>query len=251
MSQGRGLDVLVVDDEKPALDELSYLLARDDRIGTVTTCQSATDGLRILRETEVDCVFLDIKMPGLSGIEFAEVLGRFKEPPPVVFVTAHDQHAIDAFAVDAVDYLLKPVRADRLAEAIRRVVGGSERERSDPTTDLQVPVERGGVTRFINRSDITHVVAQGDYARLHTIAGDSYLVRTPLTTLEEDWRTAGFWRIHRSMLVSLAHIGGVRIDAGKCTVLVGDAELPVARRHTRELRDVLTQRARTGTMRGE
>ncbi|UMG94024.1 LytTR family DNA-binding domain-containing protein [Nocardioides sp. TF02-7] len=237
-----GLRVLVVDDEQPALDELGFLLRADDRVGEVITCRSATDGLRTLRETDVDAVFLDVQMPGLSGLELAEVLGRFKQPPPVVFVTAHEQHAVDAFDLHAVDYVLKPVRAERLAEAVRRVVSGSDR-RPAPD-DAQIPVERAGVTRFVDRGDITHVEAQGDYARLHTDGGESYLVRIPLSTLEEEWRPAGFWRIHRSLLVALAHVDEVRTDGGRCTVVVRGVELPVARRHTRELRDVLVRRAR-------
>jgi DNA-binding LytR/AlgR family response regulator len=238
------LRVLVVDDERPALDELAYLLARDDRVGEVVTSDSATEGLRILREVDVDVVFLDVQMPGLTGLELAQVLARFRTPPPIVFVTAHEEHAVQAFELQAVDYVLKPVRADRLAEAVRRVVEGSER--AAPSQDSQVPVERGGVTRFISRSDITHVEAQGDYARLHTAAG-SHLVRTPLSTLEEEWASAGFVRIHRSLLVSLAHVRELRADAGRCTVCVdgpsGGTELVVSRRHTRELRDLLLRRA--------
>ncbi len=106
MSLDHLLRVLVVDDEQPALDELSFLLEADDRIAEVVTAVTATEGLRILRETDVDAVFLDIQMPGLSGLELAEVLGRFKEPPSVVFVTAHEQHAVDAFELHAVDYVL-------------------------------------------------------------------------------------------------------------------------------------------------
>ena len=243
MTAGAGLRVLLVDDEQPALDELGYLLSADERVGEVVTAVTATEGLRILRETDVDAVFLDIQMPGLTGLELAEVLRRFKEAPPVVFVTAHEQHAVEAFDLDAVDYVLKPVRADRLAEAVRRVISGPAR-RPVPQ-DTQIPVERGGVTRFVDRGDISYVEAHGDYARLHTRSGDAYLVRTPLSTLEEDWRSAGFHRIHRSLLVALAHIDELRTDAGRCTVLVGGAELPVARRHTRELRDVLVRRGRS------
>jgi DNA-binding LytR/AlgR family response regulator len=236
------LRVLVIDDEQPALDELGFLLAADERIGEVVTAATATEGLRILRETDVDAVFLDIQMPGLSGLELAEVLGRFKEAPPVVFVTAHEQHAVEAFDLDAVDYVLKPVREERLAEAVRRVISGTGR-RPDPA-DTQIAVERGGVTRFVDRGDVSYVEANGDYARLHTRSGDAYLMRIPLSTLEEDWRSAGFHRIHRSLLVALAHIDELRTEGGRCTVVVGDEELPVARRHTRELRDVLVRRAR-------
>jgi DNA-binding LytR/AlgR family response regulator len=238
--------VLVVDDEKPALDELAYLLAAEPRVTDVVTSASATDALRILQEGAVDAVFLDIQMPGLTGLELAQVLSRFRSPPPVVFVTAHEQHAVEAFDLHAVDYVLKPVRADRLAEAVRRVVSAVEGggESAPARDDAQVAVERGGVTRFINRCDITHVEAQGDYARLHT-ATESHLVRSPLTTLEEEWASAGFVRIHRSLLVSLSHVAEVRMDGGRCTVVVGapgqqhGVELGVSRRHTRELRELL------------
>ena len=237
------LKVLVVDDERPALDELAFLLARDERIGEVLTSASATEGLRILHEIDVDAVFLDVQMPGLTGLELAQVLARFRTPPPVVFVTAHEEHAVDAFEVHAVDYVLKPVRADRLAEAVRRVVEGVAPARA--VEDDQVAVERGGVTRFISRADITYVEAQGDYARLHTSAG-SHLLRTPLTTLEEEWGAAGFVRIHRSLLVALPHVQEVRTEAGRCTVVVDGTELGVSRRHTRALRDLLVRRNRPG-----
>ena len=97
MSRHGGLRVLVIDDERPALDELSFLLLEDERVADVLTCDSATDALRMLREQEVDCVFLDIQMPGLTGLELAQVLSRFRTPPPVVFVTAHEGHAVEAF----------------------------------------------------------------------------------------------------------------------------------------------------------
>jgi len=234
-----GLKVLVVDDERPALDELAYLLGEDPRVHGVLTTDSATEALRILQDLEVDAVFLDIQMPGLSGLELAQVLARFRTPPPIVFVTAHEQHAVDAFDLRAVDYVLKPVRAERLAEAVRRIVDGGPSPAG--AGDIQIPVERAGVTRFVNRSDISYVEAQGDYARLHT-NGDSYLVRVPLTTLEEEWGPAGFVRIHRSLLVSLAHVDEVRMESGRCSVVVAGRELQVSRRHTRTLRELLTRR---------
>jgi DNA-binding LytR/AlgR family response regulator len=237
------LRVLVVDDERPALDELQYLLDQDDRVGEVVACQSATDALRTLHEREVDAVFLDIQMPGLTGLELAQVLQRFRTPPPVVFVTAHEAHAVDAFDLRAVDYVLKPVREERLAEAVRRILEGDRT--AAPVEDLQIPVELGGVTRFVDRRDVTHVEAQGDYARLHTEEG-THLIRVPLTTLEEEWRGAGFVRIHRSLLVALGHVREVRMEQGRCTVAVGPrgatTDLVVSRRHTRELRELLGRR---------
>jgi DNA-binding LytR/AlgR family response regulator len=209
-------------------------------VRAVRTTDTATEALRILHEADVDAVFLDIQMPGLSGLELAQVLTRFKRPPPIVFVTAHDEHAVEAFDLRAVDYILKPVREERLAEAVRRVIEGSGLLQA--TGDEQIPVERGGVTRFVNRSDIRYVEAHGDYARLHTAEG-THLLRAPLAQLESAWASAGFVRIHRSLLVSLAHVDQVRMDSGRCTVTVGEAELTVSRRHTRELRDLLTRRS--------
>ena len=184
MNRPTPLRVLVIDDERPALDELAFLLERDPRVGGVLTSDSATDALRVLQDLSVDAVFLDISMPGLSGLELAQVLARFRTPPPVVFVTAHEQHAVEAFDLNAVDYVLKPVREERLAEAVRRVVEGASSARA--VEDDQVAVELGGVTRFISRADIRYVEAQGDYARLHTADG-SHLLRTPLAT----WRSSG------------------------------------------------------------
>jgi DNA-binding LytR/AlgR family response regulator len=238
------LTVLVVDDERPALEELRWLLGRDERIETVLSCDSATEALRLLQERGVDAVFLDIRMPGLSGVDLARVLSRFKVPPPVVFVTAHDDHAVDAFELGAVDYVLKPVRDDRLAEAVRRVVGA--RTGGPALVDDDIAVELGGVTRFVPRSSVGYVEAQGDYARLHTDT-ESHLVRVPLSTLEERWADAGFLRIHRSLLVNGRHVREVRSEAGRASVVVdgpdGPVELQVARRHTRDLRDQLVRRS--------
>ena len=242
-SQHGLLRVLVVDDERPALDELAWLLQRDPRVDSVLTTDSAAEALRVLQEQQVDAVFMDIRMPGLTGLELARVLSRFRTPPPVVFVTAHDDHAVDAFELNAVDYLLKPVREDRLSEAVRRIVEAPAN--GGQPDDDNIAVELGGVTRFVSRAEVRYVEAQGDYARLHTAAG-SHLLRVPLTSLEEEWREAGFVRIHRSLLVALPHIEEVRMDAGRCTVVVAGEELGVSRRHTRELRDLLVRRPRPG-----
>lgn len=237
------LRVLVVDDERPARDELTFLLQRDPRVGRVHAADSAAEALRVLQEDDVDAVFCDIRMPGLSGLELAQVLARFREPPRVVFVTAYEDHAVEAFELDVVDYLLKPVRESRLAEAVRRVVDAAA---SVPeAVEDSIPVELGGVTRFVRLSDVRYVEAQGDYTRLHTPGGNP-LIRVPLATLEEEWRDAGFVRIHRSHLVALAHVSEVRSDGGRVTVVVDGEELAVSRRHTRELRDLLVRRARPG-----
>ena len=126
-----GLRVLVVDDEQPVRDELTYLLAGDPRVARVDTAASGAEAIRALATRSVDVVFLDIAMPGLDGLEVAGLLIDRPTPPRIVFVTAHDEHAVDAFDLDAVDYLLKPVRPERLFEAVRRVVASGDDASAD------------------------------------------------------------------------------------------------------------------------
>lgn len=239
------LSVLAVDDEPPALAELAYLLEQNEHVGQVLTAGDGAAALRLLEQQHVDTVFLDIRMPGLSGLDLARVLARFRRPPAVVFVTAYDDHAVTAFDLNAVDYVMKPYRRERLFEAIRRATDAvsDARAAGDDGDDETISVELGGVTRFIRRSEVAYVSAQGDYARLHTADGGSHLLRMPLATLEDRWAPAGFVRIHRSYLVALTSIEELRADAGRYTVVIGETTLPVSRRHTRELRDRLVRRA--------
>jgi DNA-binding LytR/AlgR family response regulator len=238
-----GLRALAVDDEPLQLDELAFLLRADERVGEIRTATDATEALRHLRDATVDVVFLDIRMPGLDGLELARVLRRFARPPAVVFVTAHDDRAVDAFELGAADYLLKPLRAERLAESLRRVL--SSRAPNPAPQDEVIPVELGGRTRLLPRSEVHWVEAQGDYARLHTADG-SHLVRISLALLAERWADAEFVRIHRSYVVALRRITELRVTASGHSVVVDGRELPVSRRHTRELKDRLVRVARTG-----
>ncbi|MHA6791967.1 LytR/AlgR family response regulator transcription factor [Pseudonocardia bannensis] len=273
-----GLVVLAVDDEEPALEELAYLLNEDARVGTVLKASDATEALRILNSrqgardasaqqlpgrgashpvtgtrvaerTDVEVVFLDIRMPGLDGLELARVFSSMAQPPSVVFVTAHDDRAVDAYEVGAVDYLLKPLRSERLSASLDRILASRAATAAEPVReengeDEVIPVELAGTTKLVPRSAVRYVEAQGDYARLHTHEG-SHLVRIPLSVLEDRWRDAGFVRIHRSFLVSLPLVTELRLSGSGYVVRVGAgpecAELPVSRRHTRELKDRLVR----------
>ncbi len=244
------LRVLAADDEAPALAELTYLLKRHPRVQSVRPASDASEALRdlgrmITEGDRLDAVFLDICMPGLDGLDFTRLVTGFADPPAVVFVTAHDEYAVAAFELGAVDYLLKPVDPGRLNEAIRRVEETVHRDSAadEPDTDEMIPVELGGRTRLIPRAGVTHAEAHGDYVRLHTLDG-SYLVRVPLATLAERWGPVGFIRIHRSTLVAAAHISELRFGDGRAVVQVGDRPLMVSRRHTREVRDLLVRRFR-------
>jgi DNA-binding LytR/AlgR family response regulator len=239
------LVVLAVDDEPPALDELAYLLNADGRVAQVHRAGDATEALRVLRDTEVDAVFLDIRMPGLDGMELARILHRFAHPPAIVFVTAYDDGAVDAFDLGVTDYVRKPVRAERLAESLRRVSGLRHPPALSPPRqdEPSIPVELAGTTRMLPRSAVRWVEAQGDYARLHT-ADASHLVRVSLATLAERWAEAGFVRIHRSYLVQLRMVAELRLTPSGYVVAVDGTELPVSRRHTRELKDKLIRAAK-------
>jgi DNA-binding LytR/AlgR family response regulator len=238
------LVVLAVDDEPPALDELAYLLNADGRVAHVHRAGDATEALRVLRDTEVDAVFLDIRMPGLDGMELARILRRFAQPPAIVFVTAYDDGAVDAFDLGVTDYVRKPVRAERLAESLRRVTGLRAAPAPPvPADEPAIPVELAGTTRMLPRSSVRWVEAQGDYARLHT-GETSHLVRVSLATLAERWANAGFVRIHRSYLVQLRLVTELRLTGSGYVVAVDGVELPVSRRHTRELKDRLIRAAK-------
>ena len=240
------LVVLAVDDEPPALDELAYLLNADGRVAHVHRAGDDTEALRVLRDTEVDAVFLDIRMPGLDGMELARILRRFARPPAIVFVTAYDDGAVDAFDLGVTDYVRKPVRAERLGESLRRVAGSRLSPApapAGPADEPAIPVELAGTTRMLPRSSVRWVEAQGDYARLHT-ADASHLVRVSLATLADRWADAGFVRIHRSYLVQIRLIAELRLTGSGYVVAVDGVELPVSRRHTRELKDKLIRAAK-------
>jgi DNA-binding LytR/AlgR family response regulator len=240
-----GLAVLAVDDERPALDEIGYLVRRCRGVEQVVTAESSTEALRHLRQQHFDVVLLDIRMPGLDGLELASILGQFSSPPAVVFVTAHEEHALQAFDVNASAYLLKPVAERRLAAVLARIVASGEGSDGHDGDDLDhLAVELPGRTMMVARSEVEWVEAAGDYVRLHIVSGPSHLVRIPLGVLEDKWTPHGFARIHRGYLVSLPSVRELRADGTQTVVRIGSRDLPVSRRHVRELRERLVRGAR-------
>ena len=232
------ISVLIADDEQPAVDELAFLLGQDPRIGVIHQANSGSEAIRLLAREPVDAAFLDIHMPGLTGFDLARALQRFERAPALVFVTADEEGALEAFDLAAVDYLLKPVRNERLARSVSRVIEALRAAQAPPAGPAGaaapaqpevIAVTLGGTTRMIRRDDVRYVQAQGDYARLHTEEA-SYLVRVPMADLERQWADAGFVRVHRSYLVSLPHVSRVRLGGERPGITVGAAELPVSRR---------------------
>ena len=177
-------------------------------------------------------------MPGLTGIEAARLVRERPEAPAVVFVTAHEQYAVDAFAVEATDYLLKPVEPERLGRVVERLTNRRP-ARSAPVE--KVPVVSAGKTVLVDFDAIHYVQADGDYSRVHTY-DRSYLCTASLRELE-DRLPGGFVRIHRSYVVNLAKVASVRrAGPDRIRLALDDAaktELDVARRQSRQIRDRL------------
>lgn len=240
-----GLTVLAVDDEAPALADLTWMLRAVADVEEVITARGGAEALRLVAERDVDAVLLDIQMAGLDGLELARVLRNFATPPVVAFVTAYDEHAVEAFELAAVDYLLKPVDAERLRETMARI-----RARSAPEHDragvgglarLETRVGRRRV--LVERDDVVVVEAEGGYAKVHRRKDPPVLVNETLSSLTCAWASHGFVRIHRSFLVRASSIREMQVTDGRRSVRVGDRELPVSRRYAKLLQQVLAERA--------
>lgn len=230
--------VLVADDEAPARAELVALLAADPRVAEVHAAASGAEALRILDTVDVAVAFLDIHMPGLSGFDLARALARLRERPAVVFVTADDAGAVEAFDVEAVDFVLKPVRAERLSRSLGRALAAGAGAGADADDDETIAVTVGSTTRLVRRAEIRWVQASGDYSRLYTPTCD-HLVRLPLSDLADRWAHAGFVRVHRSYLVHRDAIVEVRLSGTAPSVVLAEIELPVSRRLVPSVRDAL------------
>ena len=230
---------LLVDDEAPARSELAYLLAGQAGVHVVGEAASAREALDLARDLAPDVVFLDVEMPGLSGVEAAPLVRERTDPPAVVFVTAHERYAVDAFAVEAFDYLLKPVDPDRLARVVERL---QERSVENVLPVERVPVVSAGGTELLDYDQVHYARADGDYSRVHTY-DRSYLCTASLGELEERLPSSRFVRIHRSYLVNLSKVAGVRrASPERLCLQLADAqktELDVARRQARQLRERL------------
>lgn len=243
--------ILIVDDEKPAREELAWLLEQCDLSATAQAA-NAQEALRLLEKLHpVDLIFLDIDMPGLDGLRLSELLqDRFDDQAPqIVFVTAYKEHAVDAFAVDATDYLLKPLRLARLKQALerakRRLQSVPEKpplsEIGDaPSTPLKrISVEELGAYRVISVDEILWIVADEGFATVHTAKGD-FLTDFSLKFLEENLDQELFFRCHRSYIVRLDAIHRITpTGAGTYRLIVGDdasKTIPLARSRAPELK---------------
>ncbi len=246
------LTILAVDDERTQLEDLARLLREFPAVEEVECADGGQDALVKASGQPFDAIFLDVRMPDLDGLKLARVLKRFSNPPQIVFVSAYDTAAVDAFELHAVDYLRKPVSRSRVEDALERVLAAREHGEQTAGGDGQggrAPSEgdmvaalssHGGSIRLIPRSEIRYAQAHGDFVRIVTEEG-RYLLRTTLAEVEQRWRQFGFMRVHRGFVANLKQAFELRPLLGGTAELVlpGDETIPVARRHVAELRERL------------
>lgn len=226
------LATLIVDDEPLAVERLRVICEQIPMINVVGTASDGAQALDRIAELSPRLVLLDLTMPEVDGLSAARALAERRNPPAVIFVTAHDNHAVEAFDLDAVDYVLKPVEKDRLERAITRAIArrGGERDSGGAAQwleELWVP-HRSELVR-IGVGEVGRIDAERDYVRLHVGSGDtarSYLLLQTIAGLEARLDPERFIRIHRSVILQRDRIKGLRHDGlGVWSVETQDGEM--------------------------
>lgn len=240
------MKILIVDDEKPARERLAQILADEDGYDVIGEAGNGNEALHRIAELEPDIVLLDIRMPGLGGIETAHHLHRLPRPPAVVFTTAYDEYAIDAFEARAIGYVLKPVRRSRLVSALEQasrlaVAGLGEAAAELDAQRKHVSALVQGELRLIPVADVISFRADQKYVCV-THDGGENLIDDSLKSLESEFGDR-FVRIHRSALVAVERIDRIERNAeGKHRVIlrngsqVEDKDLIISRRHVAEVK---------------
>jgi len=249
------LRVLIVDDEPLARQRIEDLLAKKDSIDIVGAASNGSEAVEMIRRLSPDLVFLDVQMPGMSGLDVVDTIGP-EQMPATIFTTAYDKFALKAFDRAAVDYLMKPFDDERFSQALRRArktielqeVGRMtrrlaallEEERAPKSAKAKflerIPVEMRGQVRVVPVDKIDYISASGPYAELH-VGDRTYAVRERMQTLEERLDPAIFMRVHRSAIVRLDRIDTLlRSSGGDYAVRLKDGtELSVSRARREEL----------------
>ena len=247
MTDPTPLRTLIVDDEPLAVERLQVICARLEGVSVIGTASDGQAGLRLIEALSPDLVLLDLTMPETDGLTVARTLTTQPNPPAVIFVTAHDEFAVEAFDLDAVDYVLKPVSPDRLQRAIHRV--GTRRVQSMAQEAVPQAVQdspwagefwvphRSELIR-IAAADIERIDAERDYVRLH-VGEQSFLLLQTITGLEERLDPEMFIRIHRSCILRRDRITGLRHEglgvwsaetADGAALRIGRTYLPAAKK---------------------
>jgi two-component system LytT family response regulator len=231
------IHAVIVDDEILARQRIEDLLAKEEHIDLAGVATNGNEAVEVIRSLAPDLVFLDVQMPGLTGLQVAETLGDAM--PVTIFTTAYDQFAIQAFEVAATDYLVKPFDDERFAQALRRARVAIEARRlaKPPSRYLErIPVESRGQVRVVHVSRIDYITASGPYAELH-VGERVFAVRERMQALEEQLDPAQFFRIHRSAIVRVDRVDALLKGAGGdyAVRLKDGTELSVSRNKRDEL----------------
>ena len=234
------LRVLVADDERMARQRVHRLLSSMDGVEVVATCENGEEVLRSLEHIAVDVAVLDIRMPGLSGLELSEVAADWGVE--VIFATAHPEHAVQAFERGVADYVLKPIEGKRLAVALDRARARMAGDAIVPAATQEVTIDRIGFTvrdevRLVSPTDITHAVLDGELVSVF-VGGEALLADVSLSDLERKLPKGRFERVHRRALVNLAHVDRLKPQpsGGYLAVMTDGREVPVSRQAARALR---------------
>ena len=230
--------VLIVDDEAPARERLRLLLGELPAVTAVGEAASGPEALEMAARDRPDTVLLDIRMPGMSGLEVARHLMMFESPPAVIFTTAYDQHALEAFEAQAVGYLLKPVRIERLENSLERARQLSRRQIENITAESPPARRRTHLAvrvreqlKLVPVHEVLCFIADQKYVTARHVHGED-LLDEPLKSLEEEF-AEDFIRVHRNALVAARHIESIdRQSSGRCVVRLrhGGGEIDVSRR---------------------
>lgn len=265
------LSAIVVDDEQLARRGLSLRLERLPEVDVVAACANGREALSAVAQHRPDLLFLDIQMPGMDGFELVERL-QGDAMPLVIFVTAYNEYAVEAFKAHAIDYVLKPVEDERLREAVQRAIRHRDREANSADKERliklvmsmtgasaagvealaeqgashgggwpeKITLKEGGDIRFIRVADIAWVDAAGDYMCIHA-AGETHIMRITMKQLESLLNPARFLRVHRSTIVNTRVISGARtLSNGEyCLNLEGGAQIKVSRSYKDRIRQLL------------
>ncbi len=250
------LNVLIVDDEPLAREGVQLLLKQESDISIVGECGSGAEAIRAILKLQPDLVFLDVKMPRVNGFQVIDAIGP-ENMPAVIFLTAYEQHAVEAFQVNALDYLLKPIDAERFHDSLSRareeISRNSIAEKAqqfralldtDGATGLasheRIMVRSSGHVYFLRPAQVHWIEASGDYVTIHA-AGRQHLVRDTMQRMGQRLATQGFKRIHRSAIVNLEYIAElIPNDSGDYQVVLVDGTiLKLSRTYRDELYAVL------------
>lgn len=240
------LRTLVIEDEPPAREELAFRIRETEPGADVTTAATAVEALRLIKQRRYDALFVDVQMPGLTGLELVELVNGLSDPPTVVFVTAYEEYALRAFELRAVDYLMKPVSPARLGATLARLRMGASRADGEapppPLLTEKLPVESAGKTILVDVAEIRFAESSSDIVRVH-LAREAYPTRFSVSELERRLPRPQFLRIHRGCVVNLRHV--VEINPhfnGTYLLRVDDdarSRLTVSRGRARDLRTLL------------